>query len=78
MQRRIIRLDAEVETWRRFFRAIYSSVFTNKNDAERALELILKTAGVKVIRRLRDYSEAEFLDILEISEETTATSPDIS
>jgi hypothetical protein len=68
MVRRIIRLDEEVEVWRRFFRSIYSSTFGAKSDAEPVIEHILKMCGVPLVRRLRDYSEAEFLDILEDSE----------
>ncbi|WP_108521285.1 hypothetical protein [Bradyrhizobium algeriense] len=68
MQRRIIRLEEEVEVWRRFFRSIYSSVFGHKSDAEPAIELILKLSGVPMVKRLREYSEAEFIKILEESE----------
>jgi hypothetical protein len=68
MQRRIIRLDEELEVWRRFFRSVYSSVFGQKNEAEPVIELILKLSGVRMVKRLRDYSEAEFIEILEESE----------
>ncbi|WP_291866923.1 hypothetical protein [Bradyrhizobium sp.] len=68
MQRRIIVLNEEVETWRRFFRAIYSSVFSGKNESEYALEAILKASGVKMTKRLREYSENEFLEILDANE----------
>jgi len=68
MVRRIIRLEEEVEVWRRFFRSIYSSTFGTKSDAEPVIEHILKMCGVPLVRRLRDYSEAEFLDVLEDSE----------
>lgn len=75
MQRRIIVLNEEVETWRRFFRAIYSSVFSGKNESEHALEAILKASGVKMTKRLRDYSENEFLDILDANEGASKKSP---
>jgi hypothetical protein len=68
MRRRIIRLEEELEVWRRFFRSVYSTLFGQKSEAEPALELILKLSGVRMVKRLRDYSEADFLEILEESE----------
>lgn len=64
LHRRVLRLDAEVETWRRFFRTIYSTMFTGKNEAERALELILKSSGIPLIQGIQDYSEYEFIELL--------------
>lgn len=74
MVRRIIRLDEEVEVWRRFFRSIYSSTFGARSDAEPVIEIILKKCGVHLVKRLRDYSEAEFLEILEESERNLGSS----
>ena len=68
MQRRILRLEDEVQVWRRFFKLIYSSVFTSKGDADKALEIIMKSSGIHMVKRLRDYSEVEFQEILEESE----------
>jgi hypothetical protein len=75
MQRRIIRLEEELEVWRRFFRSVYSSIFGHKSEAEPVIELILKLSGVRMVKRLRDYSEAEFLEILEESERKRDDSP---
>lgn len=65
MVRLITRLNEEVSVWRKFFRSIYTTLFGSKSEAESALELILKLSGVHVSKRLRDYSDAEFIDILE-------------
>jgi hypothetical protein len=65
MVRQITRLNEEIAVWRRFFRSLYSSTYGSKSDAEPAMELILKLSGVHMTKRLRDYSEREFLDILE-------------
>ncbi|WP_342722257.1 hypothetical protein AAFG07_23495 [Bradyrhizobium sp. B097] len=68
MARHIARQHEELMVWRRFFRAIYTAVFHNKSDADPAMEHMLKLAGVHMTKRLREYSEPEFLEILEEAE----------
>jgi hypothetical protein len=77
MLRHIARLNEEVAVWRRFFRSLYSSVFSSKSDAEPVMELILKLAGVHMTKRIRNYSEAEFMEILEEADHNRANSKDI-
>lgn len=65
MLRHIARLNEEVAVWRRFFQAVYSSTFSSKGSAEPVLEILLKLSGVHMTKRIRDYSDSEFLTILE-------------
>ena len=58
-------LISENEMWRRIFAEAYKKIFSSSTEAEAVLNIILKKFGVKPIRRLRDYSEAEFVELLE-------------
>lgn len=68
MVRLITRLNEEVAVWRRFFSSVYSTMFGSKSDAEQVIELILKQSGIHMVKRLREYSDTEFLQLLEETE----------
>jgi len=65
LQRRITELDKEASMWRQFFKKLYSTIFSEKNDAERAMELLLSASGARLIKKLGDYNESELIEILE-------------
>jgi hypothetical protein len=69
LQRRITELDKETAFWRRFFRTLYTTIFGDKSDAGRALQLILANSGVPLVKKLADYSEGELVELLELSAE---------
>ena len=62
--RRLEELGREVQMWRRMFEAIYQSAFSSKSEAQKALTALLKKVGINPTRRLDEYSESTFMEML--------------